>query len=258
MGGEGGGGLAVEAGADEQVRQAEGGGAVARGRTCAPFCTQSQGAVAGVRFLGVDRAQSIYKSAPPSIVPCKPSWLQALEAAAAREYVVAAALACVARQGERQREARAEYERALKVAAEAAREAEAAALHRAEVVRQLAVAEAEAEVQVQVEFKKGETVMCSMSLQRPVAALYVAVYAHGGVARGQWALWFCGKRLDEGAGATLASCGIERDSIIEIRFRVPGGAPSGGGGAAGSSGDGAAGGETVLPGYDACYFAFKV
>jgi hypothetical protein len=78
------------------------------------------------------------------------------------------------------------------------------------------------------------------------------------VARGQWALWFCGKRLDEGAGATLASCGIERDSIIEIRFRVPGGAPSGGGGAAGSSGDGAAGGETVLPGYDACYFAFKV
>ena len=152
-----------------------------------------------------------------------------------------AALACVAHQGERQGLARAEYECAPKVAAEVARAEEAA--------------------QVQVEFKKGATVMFSMPLQRPVAALYVAVYAHGGVPRDQWALWAGGKRLDEGDGATLASCGIGRNSVIEVRGRVRGGAPGGGGGGAGSSGDGAAGGEetrAVLPQADACIAAYTV
>ena len=97
--------------------------------------------------------------------------------------------------------------------------------------------------QLQVELKKGETIMTDASLHLPAAFLHEAFSNRSGVPSDHFELYYRGKRLE--GEAALASWGVGKDSIIEVKMRGRGGAvtpdgrpgsekPAGGGGVGGA------------------------
>eukprot|EP00964_Phaeocystis_antarctica_P041693 scaffold23854_cov54-Phaeocystis_antarctica.AAC.2 len=99
--------------------------------------------------------------------------------------------------------------------------------------------------QVQVEIQKGQTIMVDANLQQPSGALHEDVSERSGLPADTFELYHGSKRLE--GEAVLASWGVEKDSLIEVKTRGPGGMHGGGGGGGGVDGGGGVeggGGET--------------
>jgi len=74
---------------------------------------------------------------------------------------------------------------------------------------------------VQVELKKGETIMIDAALHLPASFLRSAFSERSGVPLDVFELYYRGKRLE--GGAALASWGVVKGSIIEVKMRGRGG-----------------------------------
>ena len=102
--------------------------------------------------------------------------------------------------------------------------------------------------QVQVEIKKGQTIMVDANLQQPPGALHKDVSERSGLPADTFELYHGSKRLE--GEAVLASWGVEKDSLIEVKTRGRGGMHGGGGGEDGA--DGGGGVEGGRGGTDSC------
>ena len=99
--------------------------------------------------------------------------------------------------------------------------------------------------QVQVELKKGQTIMVDANLHQPSGALHEDVSERSGLPADTFELYHRSKRLE--GEAVLASWGIEKDSLIEVKTRGRGGKHGSGGGGGDVDGGGSVeggGGET--------------
>ena len=72
-----------------------------------------------------------------------------------------------------------------------------------------------------MELKKGETIMIDVALHLPAACLHEAFSNRSGLPPDHFELYYRGKRLE--GEAALSSCGIEKDSAIEVKMRGRGG-----------------------------------
>mmetsp|Transcript_23595 Transcript_23595/g.56257 ORF Transcript_23595/g.56257 Transcript_23595/m.56257 type:complete len:304 (-) Transcript_23595:88-999(-) len=93
---------------------------------------------------------------------------------------------------------------------------------------------------VQVELKKGQTSMVDANLQQPSGVLHEDVSERSELPADTFELYHGSKRLD--GEAVLASWGVEKDSLIEVKTRGRGGMHGGGGNEGGADGGGSAGG----------------
>ena len=99
-----------------------------------------------------------------------------------------------------------------------------------------------------MEIKKGQTIMVGGNLQQPSGALHEDVSERSGLPADTLELYHGSKRLE--GEAVLASWGVEKDSLIEVKTRGRGGMHGGGGSRGGADGGGGAGGGGV--GTDSC------
>eukprot|EP00964_Phaeocystis_antarctica_P066702 scaffold40368_cov59-Phaeocystis_antarctica.AAC.1 len=81
--------------------------------------------------------------------------------------------------------------------------------------------------QVQVELKKGQSIMVDANLQQPSGALHRDVSIRSGLPADTFELYHGSKRLE--GEAVLASWGVEKDLLIEVKTRGRGGMHGGGG-----------------------------
>ena len=91
-----------------------------------------------------------------------------------------------------------------------------------------------------MELKKGETIMIDAALHLPASFLHEAFSDRSGVPLDFFELYCRGKRLE--GEAVLASWGVEKDSLIEVKTRGRGGMHGGGGSRGSADGGGGAGG----------------
>eukprot|EP00964_Phaeocystis_antarctica_P112519 scaffold76662_cov48-Phaeocystis_antarctica.AAC.1 len=90
--------------------------------------------------------------------------------------------------------------------------------------------------------------MVDANLQQPSGALHKDVSERSGLPADTFELYHGSKRLED--EAVLASWGVEKDSLIEVKTRGRGGMHSGGGGGGGA--DGGGGAEGGGGGTDSC------
>ena len=100
-----------------------------------------------------------------------------------------------------------------------------------------------------MEIKKGQTIMVDANLQQqPSGALHKDVSERSELPADTFEFYHGSKRLD--SEAVLASWGVEKDSLIEVKTRGRGGMHGGGGGEDGA--DGGGGVEGGRGGTDSC------
>ena len=85
-----------------------------------------------------------------------------------------------------------------------------------------------------MELKKGQTMMMDVNLQLPASILHEAVTKRSGLPADTFELYYRSKRLE--GEAVLASWGVEKNSLIELKARGRGGMDGGGGGGCGGGG----------------------
>ena len=98
-----------------------------------------------------------------------------------------------------------------------------------------------------MELRKGQTIMVDADLQQPSRTLHKDVCSRSRLPADNFELYHGSKRLED--EAPLASCGVKKNSLIEVKMRGRGGMQTAGGEGSGVAGldvaGGSGGGESV-------------